>query len=317
MKRSVYILLLGVFTLLGSVEAQAQKYKERRFIRSGNESFEKGNYVESDVSYRRAIEKDPESVEANYNLAASLYKQGQFKEATQMYEVITSNSELPGEVLSQAHYNRGNALFEQKEFDKALESYKAALRLNPSDTQAKFNLAYTKKMIESKSQESESPDDQKRDDKSDKGDKKEKDDEKKGDKEREDDEKDGDDKREGDKNKDDDEKGDEKKRDEEQRRDEKDDGGKKEDEKREEDQKKDQKQDDKQKQESDGGKGDDKSDGGQNSEGKDGKNESTRGNINLLDAEQMLNAVQMEEDKTRKKQDARKVESVGASGKNW
>ena len=254
MKNRVYILLLGVFTFLGSADAHAQKYKERRFIRSGNELYEKGDYVESEVSYRRAIEEAAGSLEANYNLAASLYKQEQFKEAAQMYESIRADSTIENEVSSQVLYNSGNSLFKQRELEKALEAYKSSLRINPNDMEAKFNLAYTQKLLEEdkKKQEQE---DQNKDDQDKKDDQQDKENQNK------DDQKDQDDK-EGDKDQD--------------------------------------KQDDQQK-----------------PEDKEGEGEQNRGNISKQDAEQMLNAVQMEEDKTREKQDAKKVKTVGKSGKNW
>ncbi len=254
MKNRVYILLLGVFTLLGSADAHAQKYKERRFIRSGNELYEKGDYVESEVSYRRAIEEAAGSLEANYNLAASLYKQEQFKEAAQMYESIIADSTIENEVSSQVLYNSGNSLFKQRELEKALEAYKSSLRINPNDMEAKFNLAYTQKLLEEdkKKQEQE---DQNKDDQDKKDDQQDKENQNK------DDQKDQDDK--------------------------------------------------------EGDKDQDKKDDQQKPEDKEGEGEQNRGNISKQDAEQMLNAVQMEEDKTREKQDAKKVKTVGKSGKNW
>ena len=254
MKNRVYILLLGVFTLLGSADAHAQKYKERRFIRSGNELYEKGDYVESEVSYRRAIEEAAGSLEANYNLAASLYKQEQFKEAAQMYESIRADSTIENEVSSQVLYNSGNSLFKQRELEKALEAYKSSLRINPNDMEAKFNLAYTQKLLEEdkKKQEQE---DQNKDDQDKKDDQQDKENQNK------DDQKDQDDK--------------------------------------------------------EGDKDQDKKDDQQKPEDKEGEGEQNRGNISKQDAEQMLNAVQMEEDKTREKQDAKKVKTVGKSGKNW
>ena len=254
MKNRVYILLLGVFTLLGSADAHAQKYKERRFIRSGNELYEKGDYVESEVSYRRAIEEAAGSLEANYNLAASLYKQEQFKEAAQMYESIRADSTIENEVSSQVLYNSGNSLFKQRELEKALEAYKSSLRINPNDMEAKFNLAYTQKLLEEdkKKQEQE---DQNKDDQDKKDDQQDKENQNK------DDQKDKDDK--------------------------------------------------------EGDKDQDKKDDQQKPEDKEGEGEQNRGNISKQDAEQMLNAVQMEEDKTREKQDAKKVKTVGKSGKNW
>ena len=47
-----------------------------------------------------------------------------------------------------AYFNQGNALFQQRKLQEALEAYKNSLRLNPADMEAKFNYAYTKKLLD-------------------------------------------------------------------------------------------------------------------------------------------------------------------------
>lgn len=271
MKMAVYIVLLSAFTLLGGVEAYAQKHKERAFIRAGNELYENGEYVESEVSYRRAIEISPGSIEAKYNLAAALYKQEQFKEAAKMYESIMSDSVVVKGVSPQVLYNRGNALFKQRELESALESYKSSLRLNPNDMEAKFNLAYTQKLLKRDKEEEEKKKDQEKDDKEDKKDDQDKEDKKDGQDEK-------------DKNQDKDN----------QKKDDPKDGD-----------------------DNDGDKEEDKQKDQQNPENGGGEKSQNAGKITKQDAEQMLNAVQMEEDKTRDKQGDKEVKSVGRSGKNW
>ena len=47
-----------------------------------------------------------------------------------------------------AYFNQGNALFQQRKLQEALEACKNSLRLNPADMEAKFNYAYTKKLLD-------------------------------------------------------------------------------------------------------------------------------------------------------------------------
>ena len=49
---------------------------------------------------------------------------------------------------AEAFYNLGNAQFKQQKYQEALESYKQSLRLNPSDMEAKYNYAYTKRLLD-------------------------------------------------------------------------------------------------------------------------------------------------------------------------
>jgi len=143
MKRIALIFLL----LTVSVGVHAQLYPERKYIRSGNRAYERKNYVESEESYRRALEKKPDSYVAGTNLASALYKQGRYSEADSLYRKHAPAATSPEEAAASA-YNTGNAQFQQHQLEKALESYKQSLRLNPNDREAKFNLAYVKKMLQ-------------------------------------------------------------------------------------------------------------------------------------------------------------------------
>ncbi len=141
--------ILTTVCLLGMVcgTATAQKYPERRHIRSGNAQYEKGDYTEAEVSYLRALEKTPDSYEGAFNLSDALYKQKRYEEAAEISGRLAADS-LHGEHAAQAWFNRGNALFQQRKLEEALEAYKNSLRLNPDDMEAKFNYAYTKKLLE-------------------------------------------------------------------------------------------------------------------------------------------------------------------------
>ena len=73
--------ILTVLLLVFCGAAAAQKYPERRAIRSGNRQYEKGAYPEAETAYRRALEKTPDSPEATFNLSDALYKQERYDEA--------------------------------------------------------------------------------------------------------------------------------------------------------------------------------------------------------------------------------------------
>ncbi len=139
---------------------KAMSLPGRKYVRSGNRDYERGNYVESEVGYRRALETAP-SPEGAYNLAGALYKQEKFDEAAQIYAGVANMGKAAGEQLpaqykdmaANSFYGDGNALFKQRKLQEALEAYKDALRINPGDQQAKFNLAYTKKLLENNKQD--------------------------------------------------------------------------------------------------------------------------------------------------------------------
>ena len=135
--------IITCLLLLAAGTAAGQKYPERRDIRSGNKFCGKAEYSEAEISYRKALEKQPDSYEANFNLADALYKQKRYDEAAGLNEQLAADSARLDNAAS-AYFNQGNALFQQRKLQEALEAYKNSLRLNPADMEAKFNYAYTK-----------------------------------------------------------------------------------------------------------------------------------------------------------------------------
>ena len=52
------------------------------------------------------------------------------------------------EFLANVYYNEGNSYMQQKQYGQAIQSYKEALKRNPKDMDAKYNLVYAKKMAD-------------------------------------------------------------------------------------------------------------------------------------------------------------------------
>ena len=77
-------LLLMVAVLLQCGEVFAQAHPERRFIRSGNKGYERQDYGAAEERYRTALEREPNSYEAAFNLSDALYRQQKYDEAAQM-----------------------------------------------------------------------------------------------------------------------------------------------------------------------------------------------------------------------------------------
>lgn len=159
MKRTI-LLLVFFSMLLGTVYGQ----KERKFIRQGNNFFKTAvensdstgidslNFVRAEEKYRLAQEKRPDDFKASYNIGNAQFKQGMMPEATIQFEeaieLATSKEEK-----ALAYYNYGDALLGQQKFDESIEAFKNALRNNPSDMEAKYNLEFARKMKEQQQQQ--------------------------------------------------------------------------------------------------------------------------------------------------------------------
>ena len=141
------ILLIFITLLLGIGSASAQKYPERSLVRKGNRDFAKERYDRSIERYTQALEAAPENFEAAYNLGGA-YRTEKYEEAAKMLERIAADSTRTDQERAEAFYNLGNAQFKQEKYPEALESYKNSLRMNPADQEAKYNYAYTKRLLD-------------------------------------------------------------------------------------------------------------------------------------------------------------------------
>ncbi len=150
----------------------AQLFPERRHIRQGNKAYEALDYATAENDYRTAQIKSPNSIEAAFNLADALYKQGRFEEAENtlapLAESVSRDLSATPEVAAKIYHNLGNAQFQQQKLAEALESYKEAQRINPDDLETKYNLAYVKELLD-ENQDNDQNQQQQQDDNQDQG----------------------------------------------------------------------------------------------------------------------------------------------------
>ncbi len=156
MKKILFIILL-CFT---GLNLWAQNMPERGEIRRGNRLFEREDWQGALERYTNAITYSPTSFDANYNLANAKYKSEDFAGAQEIMSQLAADSLLASEARAEVYYNLGNTQFYQQKYKEALESYKSSMRLNHADTMAKYNYAYTKRLLEQEEQEEQDNQDQ-------------------------------------------------------------------------------------------------------------------------------------------------------------
>ena len=171
-KRKSFALLavisLSSFLLPLSTHAQTV---DRQYIREGNKQFRLGQYDKAEVSYRKAVEKNPKNPQAAYNLGNALMAQKKDSAAVQQFEQSTRIETNPLRKAA-AYHNMGVICQTHKMYDEAIEAYKNALRNNPNDDETRYNLVLCKhlkkKQDEKQKQNQQNKDDQnKKDDKKD------------------------------------------------------------------------------------------------------------------------------------------------------
>lgn len=146
------LIFTAIFALMASCIV-AQNMPERGLVRRGNRQFGRERYERSVDSYTRALEASPSCFEAGYNLSNALFRSERYDKAEQTLKGFVADSTRSDKDRADAYYNLGNMQFMQQKLQEALESYKNSLRLNPEDMEAKYNYAYTKKMLEQQQQQ--------------------------------------------------------------------------------------------------------------------------------------------------------------------
>jgi len=155
--RELKILSLVIAFAMISVMTMAQG--ERKYIRQGNKEYNGGEFNESEIQYRKALDKDINSFEGNFNLGDALYKQEKYEDAARKFSNI-ADPEMDQEELSRIYHNIGNSLLKDNKLQESIEAYKQALRNNPDDPDTKHNLAWAMNMLQQQQQQDQDNQDQ-------------------------------------------------------------------------------------------------------------------------------------------------------------
>ncbi len=158
-QKAASVLLLLLLPL--AVQAQS----DRQLVRQGNKQYRAGNYAEAEVSYRKAVEKNPRNAQALYNLGNALMGQRKDSAAAAQFDNAAKLETNPIR-KSQAYHNIGVLLQGQKQYAQAIEAYKESLRNNPADDETRYNLEVCKR--QQKNQQQDQQNQQNQDKKNDK-----------------------------------------------------------------------------------------------------------------------------------------------------
>ncbi|HTD86277.1 MAG TPA: VWA domain-containing protein [Candidatus Binatia bacterium] len=146
----------------------------------GLKQYQAGQYQSALREYRNAIHEKKDDPRLQFNAGTSAYQAQNYEKAVEYLNsaLLTTDPDLQ----ERTYYNRGNAQYrlgeatsEPKEkteqWEEAVSSYESALKLNPKDQDATFNLDLVKQRLEElkkqqqQQQDQQSKDDQKKDDK--------------------------------------------------------------------------------------------------------------------------------------------------------
>ena len=227
--------------------------------------------AQAEQIFRKATALDTTYAKAPYNLGTALFQENHVEEAFGHLKEAANRSKQP-ELSHKAFHNIGNVYMQKKEYDNAIEAYKQALRNDPTDEETRYNLALAKKKKEEEQQQDQNQDQEQNQDQ----DQQENEENKENDQE----DKEGNQENEGDQ-------GDSKEK-EQKSEDKKGDGSEKEDQKK--------------------GQGDQKQEQGKQPENKPSQGSPKPQELSKQQIENLLQALQNEENKVQEKMNAKKVQ---------
>ena len=158
-------LIITIFFTAFSIVAFGQN--ERKHVRSGNKLFYEAvqdttkidtvKFSNAETEYRKALNKKPNDLKWNFNLADAIYKQKRFDEAAGKFAELGEKMTTPEE-KARAYHNMGNSQLMNQKIDESIETYKKALRQNPADLDTKYNLAYAQLLKKKQEQQQQNQD---------------------------------------------------------------------------------------------------------------------------------------------------------------
>lgn len=157
----IYRYILSV-SLLCAYVLCSMAQEDVRDVRRGNRDFKKENYREADIDYRKALVKDSTSVAANYNLANTLYRQGDMEQARKMLDRVKETAPAT-EAAADYYYNLGDVAIAQQDWQTAVDALEQSLLRNPGDLQAKENYIYARKKLQEQQNQQQNNQDQQND----------------------------------------------------------------------------------------------------------------------------------------------------------
>lgn len=135
----------------------AQTMTESDYIRNGNKLYIDSLFEKAEIEYRKALELNPKSVDAMYNLGNALFcqavnSQEKGNEALKQYSTA-AKLETNKDKLAQIYHNIGTLLYSAQQYPQSVEAYKESLRNNPCDHETRYNLAKAMHMNKKQQQE--------------------------------------------------------------------------------------------------------------------------------------------------------------------
>lgn len=148
-RMTVKILLTFLFLAGGIGLASAEAGTE-----DPDELYRKGRFAEAQELYAQSDMDHPRELRYRYNRGCADYQAGDYKGAMAAFSSVLRRAEGK-EIRFRAAYNLGNAAFKQGDAASAADYYRQALRIDPEQADARYNLEIALRQLEAQKKEKE------------------------------------------------------------------------------------------------------------------------------------------------------------------
>lgn len=147
--KNLRLIMLLACAFACATAADAQDMQARKMVRKGNRQFRSTQKEEAMKAYFKGLNADSTDARINYNLGTAAMSPENWKNMQDAQErdsmvldwfdkaIMNEDNKLR---RSKAHYNKGVFYQNARDFANAIEAYKNALRDNPNDDEARYNL---------------------------------------------------------------------------------------------------------------------------------------------------------------------------------
>lgn len=129
----------------------------RSSVNKGVDLYHEGKYIDSEVEFKKGLEKSPDNLQGNFDLGDSFYKEGKFEDALRSYNAALSKAG-DNDLKAKIYHNMGNALLKDQKIKESIGAYIHSLRLNPNDESTKYNLSYALDMLKNQNNQNKNND---------------------------------------------------------------------------------------------------------------------------------------------------------------
>ena len=128
----------------------AQNWRDS--LSAAHSAYSEGKFREAHEKFISAQRLAPEGIDLSKDIGTAAYRNGDYASAEKAFHSAANKSESADERARKWH-NIGNAQMKQKDYQSAMDSFKQALRENPTDDKTRYNLAEAKRRLKKQQEE--------------------------------------------------------------------------------------------------------------------------------------------------------------------